>query len=313
MIGSVLESDNLLVCPHLAGIADESQESETTAQDNIRDTNEALVQSRSLVDSYRPLAFSSALIFDTAQRLSAKFQYRTFRLKCFQELLTSLLAAHKHSRPPDDPAACHKHVVQIERRLRVEVHRRLRLCMFQRHHILLPLLLALEQLVVTGEISSHEYTALGEDTGSLEHQLQVLNTSDTAQKPAWLSHQVSTTHTLTRSLIMSLPLCRVGLGFICWRNCLCSRASHHQWPPRVRPGGSTAGRVSLSQIPLPFMTLHPSTTTTLCYCAGLSALMRYYGISAKTVLLLLLPPLLDKANDLIFSRSLLRLWRSLCL
>lgn len=193
---SVLESANLLECPHIAGVAEEAQQNELVAQDNIQDTNKALVLSRSLVDNYRPLALSSSLIFNTAHRLCTLLQYRPFSLRGFQENLASLLAANKHRRPPDDPAACHEHVRHIHGRLLAEVHHHLRLCMLHRHHILLPLLLTLEQLVASGEIDSHEYGVMGDDSRSLAHQLELLTASDALQSPAWLSHQVHTLSTL---------------------------------------------------------------------------------------------------------------------
>ena len=182
---SVLDSVNVLDCPHIAEIATESQQNEITARENVEDTDKALVRSRSLVDSYRPLAHFTALLFNTAHNMCITLNYPTFSLVHFQELITTLLAQSRHSRPQDDPAACHDHILHLKKRVMIELHRHLKMHMFRRHHLLFPLLVVMTQLMGAGQISSEEYNILGVDPGALQ-DLQI--TVD--QRPDWLSQQV---------------------------------------------------------------------------------------------------------------------------
>ena len=193
---SVLESVHLLDCPYIADIVEESKHSELSALDHIQDTDKALGRSRGLVDSYRLLSLLSALVFSTAHKLCMKFRYRHFTLTHFQEQVEAILARYKNIHPPDNPAACHGYVLHLQKKILVELQHHLNLCMFQRHHILLPLLVLMAQLLEAGQISREEYLALGEDSGMLLSQLDVLAASGAVQggslgKPAWLSHQVS--------------------------------------------------------------------------------------------------------------------------
>lgn len=189
---SVLDAVNLLDCPSIADIVEESKQKEATALDSIHDTNKALGRSRGLVDSYRLFSLSSALIFSTAQKLCIRFGYRNLTLTRFLELMEALLARHKHIRPPDNPAACKGHVLHLQNKLLLELHQHLKLCMLQRHHILLPLFTHMARLLAAGKISREEYQALGEDSGPLQSQLDVLASQEgSAKKPAWLSQQVS--------------------------------------------------------------------------------------------------------------------------
>lgn len=193
---SVLDSVDLLDCAYIADIVRESQQNEITALDYIQDTNKALGKSRGLVDSYRLLSHSSALYFITAHRLCRRLKYRDFSLQCFQELVSALLVRHKHIRPPDNPAACNGHVLHLKKKLLLELHHYLKLRMFSGHHILLPLLVHTAQLLAAGRISREEYTYLREDSGLLEHQLDLVQASGTEKeshlrRPTWLSEEVS--------------------------------------------------------------------------------------------------------------------------
>lgn len=187
MISSVLESTSLLECPNIVDIAEKSQQSEVSALDNIKDTDKALVRSRSLVNTYRPLAFFSALIFTTAQRLCYTLNYNVYSLAQFQEMTASLLAKQKYRRPVDDPATCHEHTVNVQRNILIELHHQLKMLILPRHHLLLPLLIGITQLVASGAVSSEEHNALAEDPTLLKYQLNM----DSDHRPIWLSQQVS--------------------------------------------------------------------------------------------------------------------------
>ena len=200
MITSVLESSSVLECSNIVDIAENSQQSEVTTLDNIKDTDKALVRSRSLVNSYRPLAFFSALVFTTAQRLCYTLTYDVYSLAQFKELTASLLAKHKNSRPPDDPAACHEHTVNVQRNILTELHHQLKILLQPRHHVLLPLLIGIAQLVASGAVSSEEHNALAEDPTLLKHQLNI----DSENRPMWLSQQVCLNHIV--NLLYHVPL-----------------------------------------------------------------------------------------------------------
>ena len=171
MITSVLESDNLLECPEIKELAEEGLEIEATALENIRDTEKALSRSRSLVDNYRPLSLYSALVFTEAERLCSKFCYHSMSLVSYQEMVAALLARHKHGRPPEDPAGCQEHVLQLQMSLLQELQSRLKWRMYCRHHRLLPLLVNCAQMLPNGEISSQDWRALEEDPESLARQI----------------------------------------------------------------------------------------------------------------------------------------------
>ena len=193
---SVLDSVDLLDCAYIANIVRESQQNEATALDYIQDTNQALGKSRGLVDSYRLLSHSSALYFNTAHRLCRRLKYHNFSLRCFHELVSALLERYKHIRPPGNPAACNGHVLHLQKKLLLELHHHLKLRMFGRHHILLPLLVHTAQLLAAGKISREEYTYLREDSGLLQHQLDLVQASGSEEeshlrRPPWLSEQVS--------------------------------------------------------------------------------------------------------------------------
>lgn len=189
---SVSDSVDLLVCPYIADIVKESQQNEATALDYIQYTNQALGKSRGLVDSYRLLSLSSALYFNTAHKLCRTMKYPDFSLTCFQGLMVDLLGRYKHIRPPDSPAACNGHVLHLQKKLLLELYHHLTLRMFNRHHILLPLLVHTAQLLAAGKISRGEYGYLREDSGLLQHQLHMIQAEQENQsrKPAWLSQQV---------------------------------------------------------------------------------------------------------------------------
>ena len=184
MILSVLESDSLMASPHIKQLAEESLETEAGALDNIRDTKRALTRSRSLVDSYRPLSRFAALAFTEAQRLCRQLGYPTPSLAWFQELMAAQLARQRHGRPPEDPAACQKHVLRLQQSLLLELHGQLKWGMLRRHHLLLPLLVSLAQLLAVGEITHHELRALGKDPALVQGQ------SESGARPEWLSQQV---------------------------------------------------------------------------------------------------------------------------
>ena len=193
VIAAMLDPVHLLGSPHHTSLVRESEQNEATALEYIQDTNKALGQSRGLVDSYRPFAHSSALTFTTAQQLCTAFNYRSLSLAQFQEVMAALVVSHKHIRPPDNPAACHGHVLHLQKKLLLDLHRHMKRSMFQRHHILLPLCVHLKQLLAAGKIGEGEYRALGEDSGLLQSQLDAL-TADSAheaslRKPNWLSPQ----------------------------------------------------------------------------------------------------------------------------
>ena len=178
----MLERENQLT--GVGDLVEESMQVEAAALESIRDTEKALSRSRSLVDSYRPLSLYSALVFAESQRLCRQLNYHTLTLGSYQEMVADLLVKHRHGRPPDDPAACQKHVLRLQRNLLHELHHRLKWGMLHRHHLLLPLLVTAAELLANRQMSLPEWRALGEAPGLISDQIE------DEQKPAWLSEEV---------------------------------------------------------------------------------------------------------------------------
>ena len=224
VIALVINSTSVLEHPAIADVAEESLHSEASALDNIQDTDKALVRSRALVNSYRPLSVFSALVFTTAQRLCQTLNYNRLSLEQFQELVATLLARHRNTRSSDDPAACHEHTALMQRKILLELHQ---LIMLPRQHLLLPLLVGLAQLVAAGEVSSEEQSALAEDPTLLQHQLSI--STESGLRPTWLSQQVS----LRLSHYDPLTTCAPGM----------------EWCSSVREAASVPGPCFITEQP----------------------------------------------------------------
>lgn len=151
------------------------------------------------MNDYRPLSFFFALVITEAQHLCKELGYPTISLAVLQKMMTGRMSNRRHERPPDDPAACQEHVLQLQKDLMMELYSKMKRSMLHRHCLLLPLMVEIAHQLAKGEMSFQEYTALRS-----QENLHLNETDTGSKRPEWMSQEVRKTPPSISLIILCL-------------------------------------------------------------------------------------------------------------
>lgn len=119
---------SLLSADELLGVLKEKEEFEVSALDQIKETNKNLEQFDKQLKMYQPLTKFASAVLCSLQRLSSVFQYFSFRIDEFEEILAKLIINFKTSRPANNPMSVNAHVLHLKNCLMLSVYKHFQVC-----------------------------------------------------------------------------------------------------------------------------------------------------------------------------------------
>ena len=123
MLDCVLErEDSLLQATQLRHIVKESESAESSALEQITDTQKAVRQFDQQALAYKPLSQDACIILTAIQKLSSTFKYFTFGIDKLEQLLVKLISLREDNKVPDDATSIRANVLFLKHRLLVSVY-----------------------------------------------------------------------------------------------------------------------------------------------------------------------------------------------
>lgn len=121
----VLESDDLLLAQatHLLNTVKESESLESSAMEQINDTEKSMQRFDQQALAYRPLSEFASIILTAVQKLSAALKYFTFGIDKLEGVIEKLIAQRKDNKVADDAMAVNANVLYLKHQLLLSVHK----------------------------------------------------------------------------------------------------------------------------------------------------------------------------------------------
>ena len=124
MLDCVLEREHsLLQATQLLNVVKESELAESSALEQITDTNKTMRQFDKQALAYQPLSQYACIILTAVQKLSSIFKYFTFDIEKMERLLVKLISFRGDNRVPDNATSIRANVLLLKHRLLVSVYK----------------------------------------------------------------------------------------------------------------------------------------------------------------------------------------------
>ena len=120
-----MESDDLLLAQatHLLNTVKESESLESSAMEQINDTEKSMQRFDQKALAYRPLSELASIIFTAIQKLSAALKYFMFGIDKLEGVIEKLIAQRKDNKVADDAMAVNANVLYLKHQLLRSVHK----------------------------------------------------------------------------------------------------------------------------------------------------------------------------------------------
>lgn len=120
----VLGSDDLLAqAVHLLNTVKESESLESSALEQITDTEKSMEQFDQQALAYRPLSELASIILTAVQKLSSVLKYFTFGIDKLEGVIVKLIARRKDNKVADNVMAINANVLYLKNQLLLSVHK----------------------------------------------------------------------------------------------------------------------------------------------------------------------------------------------
>ena len=120
----MLESDDLLAqANHLLNTVKESESLESSALEQITDTEKSMQRFDQQALAYRPLSELASIILTAIQKLSSALKYFTFGIDNLEGVIMKLIARRKDNKVADDAMAVNANVLYLKHQLLLSVHK----------------------------------------------------------------------------------------------------------------------------------------------------------------------------------------------
>ena len=123
VLNCMLESeDSLLQATHLLNTVKESESLESSALEQITDTEKSMQRFDKQALAYKPLSELASIILTAIQKLSSILKYFTFGIDKLEGVIVKLISRRKDNKVADDAMAVNANVIYLKYQFLISVH-----------------------------------------------------------------------------------------------------------------------------------------------------------------------------------------------